>query len=165
MHGIAECWAAVRRTAAREPGLARAQTLPETKEQPSRGLKPLVLVVDDFEDAREMLREFLKGVGYRAVEAASGYEALEKANRLDPAIILLDLAMPGMSGFEVARRLRADGRTRSTPIIAITGHAVWTYENEAREAGCDSFLTKPLHAQDLQAEIRRLLKHRGESPE
>lgn len=118
---------------------------------------PLVLIVDDYEDAREMCAELLQFYGYRTAVAANGQEAIEKALDLLPAIILMDLSLPGMDGWEATRRLKADQRTRRIPIVAVTGHAMAGHSDGARDAGCDSFLAKPVLPDDLVAEVRRLL--------
>jgi len=118
---------------------------------------PLVLVVEDYADAREMCCEFLVLAGYRAAEAKDGYEAVEKATELLPDIILMDLSLPGMDGLEATRKLRADDRTRAIPIVALTGHTLPEHLAAAKEAGCDSFLTKPCLPDAIVAEVRRML--------
>jgi two-component system, cell cycle response regulator DivK len=117
----------------------------------------LILVVDDFDDNREMYAEFLRFTGYRVEEAANGLEALEKAFGLLPDVIVMDLSLPGVDGWEVTRRLKADGRTKHIPVIAVTGHALAGHSQGALEAGCDAFVTKPCLPEDLATEIQRLL--------
>jgi CheY-like chemotaxis protein len=119
--------------------------------------EPLVLVVDDFLDAREMYSQYFEFSGFRVAEAANGAEAVEKAIDLSPHVILMDLSMPGMDGWEATRRLKADSRTRNIPIIALTGHALTGFEQSARQAGCDAFVTKPCLPDALVAEVRRLI--------
>src|SRR5262245_9934549 len=116
--------------------------------------EPLVLVVEDYQDAREMYAAYLQFSGYRVAEATNGYEALEQAQQLKPDIILMDLALPKMDGWEATRRLKADTRTRDIPIVALTGHALAGHAEGARAAGCDSFVTKPCLPDQLVAEIR-----------
>jgi two-component system, cell cycle response regulator DivK len=118
---------------------------------------PLVLVVDDFLDAREMYAEYFMFSGFRVAEAANGTEALQKAIQLAPQVILMDLSMPGMDGWEATRRLKADSRTKDIPVIALTGHALTGFQESARMAGCDAFVTKPCLPDTLVAEVRRLL--------
>jgi CheY-like chemotaxis protein len=118
---------------------------------------PLVLVVDDFQDNREMFAEFLVISGFRVAEAASGPEALERAFALLPDVILMDLSLPGLDGWEVTRRLKGDARTRHVPVVALTGHVLADCSREAREAGCDAFLTKPCKPEALVSEVRRVL--------
>jgi len=119
--------------------------------------RPLVLVVEDYQDAREMYAAYLQFSGFDVAEAANGVEAVEKATELVPDIVLMDLALPRMDGWEATRRLKGDPRTRHIPIVALTGHALAGHAEGAREAGCDSFVTKPCLPDALVAEIRRLL--------
>ena len=119
---------------------------------------PLILVVDDYEDAREMYAEYLRFCGFRVAEARNGNEALEQAFALMPDLILMDLSLPGMDGWEATRQLKADERTRQIPVVALTGHALAGASEGARRAGCDSFVTKPCLPDDLVVEVRRMLK-------
>jgi CheY-like chemotaxis protein len=119
----------------------------------------LVLVVEDYQDAREMYAEYLRFSGFRVEEASNGLEALEKASALLPDIILMDLALPRMDGWEATRRLKQDKRTRKIPIVALTGHALAGHAEGARQAGCDSFVTKPCLPDALVAEVRRMLEN------
>jgi two-component system, cell cycle response regulator DivK len=119
--------------------------------------KPLVLVVDDFADNREMYSEYLTYSGYDVIEAKNGKEALEAAQARAPDIIIMDLSLPVMDGWEATRRLKADARTRRIPVVALTGHALAGHSQGAREAGCDSFLAKPCLPDQLVAEIKRML--------
>ena len=119
--------------------------------------QPLVLVVEDYQDAREMYAAYLQFSGFDVAEAGNGLEAVEKTTELLPDIVLMDLALPRMDGWEATRRLKADPRTRHIPIVALTGHALAGHADGAREAGCDAFVTKPCLPDALVAEIRRLL--------
>jgi CheY-like chemotaxis protein len=121
---------------------------------------PLVLVVEDYQDAREMYAAYLQFSGYRVAEAGNGLEAIEKARALLPDIILMDLALPKMDGWEATRRLKADELTRHIPIVALTGHALAGHAEGARQAGCDAFVTKPCLPDALVAEIQRMLAAR-----
>jgi CheY-like chemotaxis protein len=125
------------------------------------GTPPLVLIVEDYQDAREMYAAYLQFSGYRVAEATNGLEAIEQASALLPDIILMDLALPRMDGWEATRRLKADERTAGIPIVALTGHALAGHADGAREAGCDAFVTKPCLPDDLVAEIRRMLSAGG----
>jgi len=118
---------------------------------------PLILVVDDYQDAREMYAEYLQFSGFRVAEARNGNEAVEQAFALKPDLILMDLSLPGMDGWEATRRLKADDRTRHIPIVALTGHALAGASEGAKKAGCDSFVTKPCLPDDLVVEVRRML--------
>ena len=119
--------------------------------------RPLVLVVEDYQDAREMYAAYLQFSGFDVVEAANGLEAIEKTTELQPDIVLMDLALPRMDGWEATRRLKNDARTKHIPIVALTGHALAGHAEGAREAGCDAFVTKPCLPDALVAEIKRLL--------
>ena len=127
------------------------------KEKASASGRSLVLVVDDYTDAREMCCEILQYGGYEAVGAKDGLEAIEMAQSRLPALILMDLSIPGIDGWEATRRLKADVRTRDIPIIALTGHALHGHSEGAKKAGCDEFLTKPCLPDDLLAAVNRML--------
>jgi two-component system, cell cycle response regulator DivK len=118
---------------------------------------PLILVVDDYQDAREMYAEYLQFSGFRVAEAKNGNEAVEKAFALKPDLILMDLSLPGMDGWEATRRLKADEATKHIPVVALTGHALAGASEGAKKAGCDSFVTKPCLPDDLVVEVRRML--------
>jgi CheY-like chemotaxis protein len=124
------------------------------------GTKPesqLVLVVDDFDDGREMYAAYLRFAGYRVEEAATGHEALEKAFSTLPDLILMDLSLPGIDGWEATRLLKKDARTSKIPVVALTGHALEGHSQRAKEAGCDAFVTKPCMPEDLLAQIKMIL--------
>lgn len=118
---------------------------------------PLILVVDDYQDAREMYAEYLQFSGFRVAEARNGNEAVSQAFELKPDLILMDLSLPGMDGWEATRVLKADDRTRHIPVVALTGHALAGASEGAKKAGCDSFVTKPCLPDDLVVEVRRML--------
>jgi len=105
---------------------------------------PLVLVVDDHEDSRIIARLVLEAAGFRVREAANGVTGLSLATALEPSVMLLDLILPGIDGWEVARRLRRDPATTGIGIIAVTALAVRDDHVRARHAGCDTVLTKPV---------------------
>jgi two-component system, cell cycle response regulator DivK len=119
--------------------------------------RPRVLLVDDYPDAREMYTEYLEFSGFEVVEAGNGMEALQRAIDASPDIILMDLSLPVMDGWEATRRLKADSRTASIPVVALTGHALAGISEGAKKAGCDAFVTKPCLPEDLVREIRRIL--------
>ena len=118
---------------------------------------PLILVVDDYQDAREMYAEYLQYSGFRVAEAKNGNEAVAQARSLRPDLILMDLSLPGMDGWEATRVLKADEATKKIPIVALTGHALAGASEGARKAGCDSFVTKPCLPDDLVVEVKRML--------
>ena len=119
--------------------------------------EPLVLVVDDFQDNREMYAEYLAFSGFRVIQAANGKEALDQAFANRPDIIIMDLSLPVMDGWEATRRLKADQRTNAIPVVALTGHAMQGHSKGAMEAGCDAFVAKPCLPDQLVAEIRKML--------
>jgi two-component system cell cycle response regulator DivK len=119
--------------------------------------RPLVLVVDDFQDAREMYAECLDQSGFRVAQAESGDEAVAKALALQPALIVMDLALPGMDGWTATRTIKTDARTSRIPVVALTGHARSDASSAAHEAGCDAFLTKPCLPDEMVQIVRRML--------
>src|SRR5258706_12521398 len=119
--------------------------------------RPRVLLVDDYPDAREMYSEYLEFSGFDVVEAGNGMEALQQAGDTSPDIILMDLSLPVMDGWEAPRRLKADQRTKAIPVVALTGHALAGISEGAKQAGCDAFVTKPCLPEDLVREIRKIL--------
>jgi two-component system, cell cycle response regulator DivK len=118
---------------------------------------PLVLVVDDFEDNRAMYAEFLSCSGYRVEQASNGEEAVEITLRLKPDVVVMDLSLPVMDGWEAIRRLKADEGTRTIPIVALTGHALAIHSRGALDAGCDAFLTKPCLPDKLVQKVEELI--------
>ncbi|MBW8878029.1 MAG: response regulator [Acidobacteria bacterium] len=118
---------------------------------------PLVLVVDDVDHGREIFAEYLEFRGFRVATAADGLEAIEKAHELMPDIILMDLSLPGIDGWEATRRLKQDPSTSAIPIIALTAHALASAHDRARDVGCNAVVTKPCLPKDLEQEVRRQL--------
>lgn len=119
--------------------------------------RPLALVVDDFADGRDITALVLSSIGFRTVEASNGFDALERVTELQPDLVVLDLALPGLDGWEVARRIRANPATAGTTILGYTAHAEKARLARAREAGCDEVLIKPCSPKDLAEGVRRLL--------
>lgn len=122
---------------------------------------PLVLVVDDYADAREMYAESLLVSGFRVAEAADGSSAIEQARALSPDVILMDLSLPGMDGWEATRRLKADPRTSHIPVVALTGHAMASALEQARLAGCDRFVAKPALPDVVVEEVRQAISKKS----
>jgi CheY-like chemotaxis protein len=129
----------------------------EAKRAAARAENALVLVVDDFQDNREMYAEYLEFAGFRVQIATNGQEALDRAFADRPDLIVMDLSLPVLDGWEATRRLKADPRTKSIPVIALTGHALAGYSQGAKDAGCDGFLAKPCLPQALADMVRRVL--------
>jgi CheY-like chemotaxis protein len=122
-------------------------------------MPPLILLVDDFEDALEMYAEYLEFRGYRVIAANSGDAAIEAVDRETPALILMDLRMPGLTGAETLHLLRANAALRAVPVIAFTAHAFVDERNSALLEGFDEVIAKPCLPQDLATAIERLLEH------
>ncbi|HSF38821.1 MAG TPA: response regulator [Thermoanaerobaculia bacterium] len=123
-------------------------------------LAPLVLVVDDVAHGREIFAEYLEFRGFRVATAADGQEAMDRAFELRPDVILMDLSLPRVDGWEATRRLKQDERTKTIPIIALTAHALAAAHDRAKEVGCDAVVTKPCLPRDLEQEVRRQLEAR-----
>lgn len=117
-----------------------------------------ILVVEDDQDNREMVIKVLKHNGYGAIEAVDGEEAVEKARAENPDLILLDLYIPKMDGYEVTRRLKGDQGLQHIPIIALTAHAMKGNREEALAAGCDGYIAKPINVRELPQQIDHFLR-------
>jgi CheY-like chemotaxis protein len=115
---------------------------------------PLILVVDDFEDNRMMYAEYLQFNGLRVVEAVNGEEAVRRTKELLPAVVVMDLSLPVMDGWEATRRIKADPVTAKIKVIALTGHAEPAHAKKALDAGCDDFVPKPCLPADLLAKVK-----------
>jgi CheY-like chemotaxis protein len=126
---------------------------------------PLVLVVEDDPATRRLYTLTLAAGGFDTEEAHNGFQALDKATSTRPDLILSDIAVPGLDGIELCRRLRADARTAAIPILAVTGHDDRHYPDRARAAGANRVLIKPFAAETLVAEARLLLTAPGEIPD
>jgi CheY-like chemotaxis protein len=120
----------------------------------------LVLVVDDSLDARTLYGEYLEYCGFRVATAKDGQEGIDAAHAHGPDVILMDLAMPRMSGWEAIRRLRAHPLTAETPIVAISAHAFGAEPGRAREAGADACLSKPCLPPQVASIVRAMLSSR-----
>jgi len=116
-----------------------------------------ILVVEDQMDNRQILRDLLGNAGYQLVEAENGEEALAAVSRQRPDLILMDIQLPVMDGYEATRRLKADPATSSIPIIVVTSYALSGDEGKARAAGCDAYVTKPYSPRQLLAKVREFL--------
>jgi two-component system cell cycle response regulator DivK len=121
----------------------------------------VILVVDDVDDNRLMYVEYLEYAGYQVAQARTGTQALGLAREVAPALIVMDLSMPDMDGWEATRRLKADPRTRRILILVVSGHALGKAEQQSWDAGADGFLTKPCLPEDLAAKIATMLARRG----
>ena len=124
----------------------------------TEGLRNKVLVVEDDQDNREMVIKVLKHNGYGVIEAGDGEEAIEKAKAENPDLILLDLYIPKIDGYEVTRRLKGDRGLKHIPIIALTAHAMKGSREEALAAGCDGYIAKPINVRELPQQIEHFLR-------
>jgi DNA-binding response OmpR family regulator len=124
---------------------------------------PLVLIVEDTADLRDLFATELARGGFLVIDAADGETALDKARRFEPHAIVLDLMLPGIDGFALARILRTDPRTRDAAIVAVTALASGHHRTLAVESGCDSCLSKPVLGSEIAQEVTRILKERGTS--
>jgi CheY-like chemotaxis protein len=132
-------------------------TAPQTVETAFESTPPVVLLVDDSPDARMMYREYLQFSGFRVVTANDGIEALAAAEAEWPAVILMDLEMPRMDGWEAIRRLRAQPMTADIPIVALSAYAFGEEPQRAREAGADLCLSKPCLPSQAARVVRAML--------
>jgi len=118
---------------------------------------PKILLVEDQEMNRDMLSRRLVKRGYEVAIAVDGAEGVEKARSEAPDLILMDMSLPVIDGWEATRRLKADEATRSIPVVALTAHAMSTDREKAMEAGCDAYETKPVELPRLLETIEKLL--------
>ena len=116
-----------------------------------------ILVVEDQEDNRQILRDLLGASGYRMIEAEDGQKAVASAAEHKPDLILMDIQLPLLDGYEATRRIKADPALRAIPIIVVTSYALSGDEAKARAAGCDDYIAKPYSPRALLAKIRRFL--------
>ncbi|MBI2524570.1 MAG: response regulator [Candidatus Rokubacteria bacterium] len=116
-----------------------------------------ILVVDDVEDNRLILRDLLSGAGFQVIEAVTGEEGVRLAETEAPDLILMDIQLPGLDGYEATRRIKANPALRRIPLVAVTSYALSGDDVKAREAGCDAYVTKPFSPRALLATIREYL--------
>jgi two-component system cell cycle response regulator DivK len=113
-----------------------------------------ILIVEDQEDNRAILRDLLSHAGYDLIEATDGGQGVDLAQKERPDLILMDIQLPVIDGYEATRRIKADARLKETPIIAVTSYALSGDEAKARAAGCDGYVTKPFSPRQLLAKVR-----------
>jgi two-component system cell cycle response regulator DivK len=116
-----------------------------------------VLVVEDQEDNRRILRDLLTSASYEMIEASTGEEGVTLAETHRPDLILMDIQLPGLDGYEATRRIKANPALRQIPIIAVTSYALSGDEAKALAAGCDAYVTKPFSPRQLLAKVREYL--------
>ncbi len=115
-----------------------------------------ILVIEDVEDNRELLVQYFED-RFEIYEAEDGRQGLEMAERIRPDLILLDLSLPVLDGWQTAAAMKADARLRDIPVIAITAHAMVGDEERALEAGCDAYLSKPIDFSELEKTVSKVL--------
>lgn len=119
-----------------------------------------ILLVDDVADNRDILVRRLQKKGYEVVEAVDGVDACEKAAAVAPDLILMDMQMPRMDGYEATRHIKSQAATASIPVIGLTAHAMSGDRERTLEAGCDEYETKPVEFPQLLSKIQALLARR-----
>jgi two-component system, cell cycle response regulator DivK len=116
-----------------------------------------ILMVEDTEDNRQIIRDLVSAVGYELIEAADGAEGLAMAEKERPDLILMDIQLPIMDGYETTRRIKANPALKHIPVIAVTSYALSGDEAKTRAAGCDAYVAKPFSPRQLLAKINELL--------
>jgi two-component system cell cycle response regulator DivK len=117
-----------------------------------------ILVIEDHEENRRLLRDLLTSFGYELTEAVTGEEGLTAAEANPPDLILMDIQLPGIDGYETTRRIKASPSLRHIPIIAVTSYALSGDDVKALEAGCDAYVTKPFDPAELLEKIREFIQ-------
>ena len=120
-------------------------------------MSKLILAVEDQEDNMQILRDLLVNAGYEMIEAETGEEALAAVIKRRPDLILMDIQIPIIDGYEVTRRIKADPALRAIPIIAVTSYALSGDDQKALAAGCDAYVTKPFSPRALLGKVREYL--------
>ena len=120
-----------------------------------------ILIVEDQDDLRGVLRDLLSGSGYAVIEAADGQEGVGTAKSARPDLILMDIQLPVLDGYEATRQIKADPSLAKTPVIAVSSFAMKGDEEKARAAGCDHYVTKPYSPLQLLRTIRGVLGEQG----
>jgi two-component system cell cycle response regulator DivK len=116
-----------------------------------------ILVVEDQEDNRRIVRDLLTSVGFELIEATTGEEGVRQAHQQRPDLILMDIQMPVMDGYEATRQIKAIPELRETPIVVVTSYAMSGDEAKARAAGADAYIAKPFSPRDLLALIKKFV--------
>jgi len=132
-------------------------------EDRGKGLPKRILIVDDNQDSRELVVKVLKNKGYEMIEATDGEEAIEKAVGERPDLILLDISIPKLDGYEVTRRLKSREEFKETPIVALTAHAMKGDRAKALEVGCEGYISKPINIRELPDQVKSYLRGKWES--
>jgi CheY-like chemotaxis protein len=131
----------------------------EVSERPERE-RPLVLIVEDQSELRQLYAQEFMLSGFDVIEAANGADAITNTTAWVPDVVLMDLSLPGVDGWEATRRLKSDARTAHIPVVALTAHDGSGELQRATRAGCDWFVPKPCPPDALITEVRRVLAGR-----
>ena len=126
----------------------------ETKEAM---MSKVILVIEDQEDNRRIVRDLLTSKGFEVIEALNGLDGVNTAETRHPDLILMDIQLPGIDGYEATRRIKANPEIRKIPIIVVTSYALSGDDVKAFEAGCDAYMAKPFSPRKLLAKIREYL--------
>jgi two-component system cell cycle response regulator DivK len=121
-------------------------------------MKKCILVVEDQEDNRQILRDLLTSGGFDMIEAENGADAIAAAEANRPDLILMDIQLPILDGYEATRRIKANPDLKSIPIIVVTSYALSGDEDKARRAGCDDYVAKPFSPRELLAKIKSYVR-------
>jgi len=116
-----------------------------------------ILIVEDTEDNRQILRDLLSAAGYELLEAADGEEGVAMAAEHRPDLILMDIQLPRVDGYEATRRIKGDPALKAIPIVAVTSYALSGDEEKTRAAGCDGYIAKPFSPKQLLGKVRELI--------
>jgi two-component system, cell cycle response regulator DivK len=116
-----------------------------------------ILLIEDQEDNRRIVRDLLTSVGFDLIEAITGEDGVALADKHRPDLILMDVLLPGLNGYDATRLIKAKPELRQIPIIAVTSYALSGDDIKAREAGCDAYISKPFSPRELLAKIREFL--------
>jgi len=127
--------------------------------------RPLVLVVEDIPVNLMLTEAVLAAAGYRVSSAGTAEEALRRLDEERPAVILMDVQLPGEDGLSLTQRLKADPRTAAIPVIALTAHAMKGDQEAAEEAGCDAYISKPIDTRTLGAQVAAVIQRLGQHGE
>ena len=121
-------------------------------------MSKLILVVEDQEDNRRIMRDLLASAGYQVIEAVTGEDGVAAAETQRPDLILMDIELPGLDGYEATRQIKANPDLQHIPIIVVTSYALSGDDVKAYEAGCDDYVSKPFSPRELLAKIREYLE-------
>ncbi len=116
-----------------------------------------VLVVEDQEDNMQIMDDMLSSAGYEVIKAVTGDEGVAMAESHKPDLILMDVMLPGLDGYEATRRIKDNAALRHIPVVAVTSYALDAEESRAEEAGCDAYLSKPISPRALLAKVREFI--------